>query len=226
MLIAETLSLIALDPLSGQTRAKLAALHDQRLLACALLMELAVQTRIGLRHGVVVVLDTLPSRHPLLTATLRSISRASGQLSPHAAIEQAARELPQLRDDLLDALVRRDILHPPKRAFGFFGRRNYPVRSTQAQSEGLEVLRRAALGLDTSLTALAMLALGSATGAIDQLLTFDEAEAAKSRLRQLRDEIREQLAQSDEQLDEIYAIALLEALELATEAKLSEDAMA
>ena len=53
MLIAETLSLIALDPLTGQTRPKLAPLHDQHILACALLMELAVQTRIGLRNGVV-----------------------------------------------------------------------------------------------------------------------------------------------------------------------------
>ena len=223
MLFAETLSLIALDPLSGQTRPKLAPLHDQRMLACALLMELAVQTRIGLRNGVVVVLDTLPSRHPLLTAALRSVVRASGQLSPQSAIEHTARELPQLRDDLLDALVRRDILHTPKRSFGFFGRRNYPVRSNQAQIGCLEELRRAAVGIDTSLSALAMLALGSATGAIDQLLTFDEAESAKARLRQLREEIRDQLADSDEQLDEIYAIALLEALELAMEARIARE---
>ena len=67
-----------------------------------------------------------------------------------------------------------------------------------------------------------MLALGSATGAIDQLLTFEEAQSAKARLQQLREEIRDQLAESDEQLDEIYAIALLEALELAMEARIAQ----
>jgi hypothetical protein len=221
VLIAETLSLIALEPASGQTRGKLAVLHAQPLLACALLMELAVQTRIGLRNEVVVVLDTLPSRHPLLTTCLKALTRYSGHLSPQAAIELAAKALPQLREDLLDALVRRDILHPPKRAFGLFGRRNYAVRSSQAQAEGLQELKRAATGENTSLAALAMLGLGTASGAIEHLLTFEESEAAKARQRQLRDEIREQLEQNEELSDDLYAVALLEALELALEQRLA-----
>jgi hypothetical protein len=222
MLIAETLCLIALDPLTGQLRPKLQQLHDRRVLSCAVLMELAVQNRIGLRQQVLVVLDTLPSRHPLLTACLRSLTRVSGHLRPADSIRHTAEELPQLREDLLDALVRRDILHAPKRLFGLFGRKNYPVRSNQAQSEGLQQLKRAATGEDTSLAALAMLAISIATSTIDQLFTFDEAETAKARFRELREEIREQLEQSEEQLDEIYAVALLEALGLALEESLSK----
>jgi hypothetical protein len=222
MLIAETLCLIALDPSTGQPRPKLQQLHDRRVLSCALLMELAVQNRIGLRQQVVVVLDTLPSRHPLLTACLKSIAQVSGHLRPADSIQHTARELPQLREDLLDALVRRDILHAPKRLFGIFASKNYPVRSNQAQSEGLIQFKRAASGEDTSLAALAMLAISIATGSIDQLFTFDEAETAKARFRELREEIREQLAQSEEQLDEIYAVALLEALGLALEESLGK----
>lgn len=215
MLIVEALALIALDAKSGEVRSKLAQVHDQRVLAAGLLMELAVQTRLGLRKKVVVVLDTLPSRHPLLTACLRIIRDASGQLSASQAITLTAAQLPHLRTDLLDGLVRRDILHEPRRTFGLFGRRLYPVRSQQAQGEGLATLRRAASGEGTSLQDLALLSLGCATGAIVQLLLQEEAEAAAARMLLLREEIQAELAESEEQMDEYYSIALLEGLELA-----------
>lgn len=215
MLIVEALALIALDAKSGEVHSKLAQVHDQRVLAAGLLMELAVQTRLGLRRKVVVVLDTLPSRHPLLTACLRIIRDTAGQLSAGEAIALTAAQLPHLRTNLLDGLVRRDILHEPHRSFGLFGSRRYPVRSQQAQGEGLATLRRAASGEGTTLQDLALLSLGCATGAIVQLLLDEEAKAASARMQLLREEIHAELAESEEQIDEYYSIALLEALEVA-----------
>lgn len=221
MLIAESLCLVALDPLSGQTRQNLQQLLSQSVLATAVLMELAVQNRIGLRNDVVVILDNLPSRHPLLTVCLKLISEISGQLSAAQAIVHTCKTLPKLDVDLLDGLVRRDILHAPKGAWLWLRSKNFPVRSMQAQNEAIERVRLAITGEDTSFSALAVLSLACATRVIDPLFTFDEAESAKARFREMRDEIREQLAHESEHLDEFYAVSLLDALALALEHHLS-----
>ena len=221
MLIAETLCLVALDPLSGQSRTNLQLLHSQPVLATAVLMELAVQNRIGLRNDVVVLLDNLPSRHPLLTVCLKLISQVSGQLSAAQAIQHTCKILPQLDSDLLEGLVRRDILHPPKGAWLWLRSKNFPVRSIQAQNEAIERTRTAVTGEDTSFSALAVLNLACATRVVDQLFTFDEAESAKARFREMREEIREQLAHETEHLDDFYAVSVLEALALALEHRLN-----
>lgn len=221
MLIAESLCLVALEPLSGQSRSNLQQLLSQPVLATAVLMELAVQNRLGLRNDVVVLLDSLPSRHPLLTVCLKLVAQVSGQLTAPQAIVHTCKMLPRLDSDLLEGLVRRDILHPPKAAWLWVRSKNFPVRSIQAQNEAIERVRTAITGEDTSFAALAMLNLACATRVVDQLFTFDEAESAKARFREMREEIREQLAQETEQLDDFYAVALLEGLALALEHHLS-----
>jgi hypothetical protein len=213
MLIAETLALIALDTASGRTKERFARAHYQFTLANALLMELATQMRLGLRGDRVVVLDNLPSRHMLLTSCLKTARAHSGLLSPRAMVERVARELPQLRDDLLDALVRRDILHPPVRAFKLFGAKRYAVRSTQAQNEGFDEIRRCAIGENSKLHGIALLSLSAASGVLDQLLTHNEVEDAKARLRTLHEEIAAELANDDGlELGELHSIALMERL--------------
>jgi hypothetical protein len=220
MLLAEILALIAVEPLNGETRAKLSMLHRQDVLTSALLMELAAQSRVGMKDRHVVVLDTLPSRHPLLTACLRLVAKHSGLLSAEQMITRLASELPALREDLLDGLVRRDILHPPTRKYRLFGTKFYPLRSTQAQNECLKRFSDAAVGVDSSMSGLALLALACATLAADHLLTFDDAESAKARLRELREEISSALATDAAPGDEVYATALLEAVDLAIRQRL------
>jgi hypothetical protein len=212
MLIAETLALVALDPLTGETRGKLSKAHSQTALACGLLIELATQMRLGLRGDVVVILDNLPSRHPLLTACLKVARRYSGLLSPEQLMQKVSSDLPRLRDDLLDALYRRDILHPPKRKFWLFGTKRYLIRSTQAQNEGLEAIKKCANGENSKLNGIALLGLACATGVIDHLLVHDEAEEAKARLRLLHDEISIELDVHNEELGELHSIALMERL--------------
>jgi hypothetical protein len=212
MLIAETMVLLALETASGEVRPALKALHDKRLLVCALMMELAVQTRIGLRQHRVVVLDRLPSRHPLVTAALQALISVSGQLQMEPAISHVEKAVPGLLDDVTEGLVRRDWLHPAKRRYKFFGKKLYAVRSTQAQGEALDVIKRAVRGEDNSLRALALLVLITATGAIDQLFVPEEAAEARTRLTHLTEEINEQLAGEYEQDDQILAIALIATL--------------
>lgn len=219
MLIAETLALVALDPASGKVRAKLARAQHQDALAVALLIELATQMRLGLRGEVVVILDNLPSRHPLLTACLKIARAHSGMLTPKLLLHKVSSKLPRLREDLLDALVRRDILHPSKRRFWIFGKKTYPVRSSQAQNEGLIEIKRCANGENSKLHGIALLGLVCATGIVDQLLTYEEAEDAKSRLRLLQEEIAAELSANNAMIDsdeivELHSIALMEQLYL------------
>jgi Golgi phosphoprotein 3 (GPP34) len=209
MLIAETFALIALETATGEVREPLKQLHQQRFLAAALLMELAVQTRVGIHLGRVVVLDQLPSRHPLLTASLRSLISVSGQLNASQAIVHIEKDLRGLLDDVLEGLVRRDWLHPARRRYRFFGKKLFAVRSTQAQGEALDGLKHAVKGEDNSLRALAMLALAAASGVLDQLFLPEEAQEARTRLLQLREEIGEQLAIETVLDDQLLAIAML-----------------
>jgi Golgi phosphoprotein 3 (GPP34) len=220
MLLAEVLALIAVEPANGETRPKLAMLHRQDVLTSALLMELAAQSRVGLKDRLVVVLDTLPSRHPLLTASLRLVAKHSGQLTADQMIARLASDLPALREDLLDGLVRRDILHPPNRKYRLFGTKFYPLRSTQAQNECLKRFSDAAVGVDASMSGLALLALACSTRAADHLLTFENSESAKARLRELREEISAALSADSTPGDEVFANALLEAVDLALQQRL------
>lgn len=210
MLIAEHLALVALDPVSGLARNNLKRAHEQRFLAACLLMELGVQTRLGARGDVVVVLDTLPSRHPLLTRSLRIIRDASGRLEAVDAIKRIAQGIPRLREELLDALVRRDILHAPRKLhFNLWGIRCYPVRSMQAQNEAMDQLHQAAVGNRNDLRSLAMMLLAHASGLAHQLLTAPESQEASSRVELLMQEIELELEHNAELLDEQYSIQLM-----------------
>ncbi len=220
MLIAEMLSLIAIEPTSGKTQPRLKALHQPKVLVAALVTELAAQLRVGLNQGRVVVLDQLPSRHPLLTMCLRQLSTSGGRWDVAQTVNKLASAMSGVRNDLLEGLVRRDVLHPAIRKYKIFGEKYFPVRSSQAQNEGLQMMHRAALGEETSMVSLGTLGIGVASGALDRLLPFDEAESAKARLRSLREEINAELEQArastdrNDHLDELYAISLMSELEI------------
>lgn len=210
MLIAEHLALVALEPTIGLARRSLRQVHDQGFLAACLLMELAVQTRLGARGEVLVVLDSLPSRHPLLTRTLKVVRESSGLLEAEQAIKLVAARIPHLRNELLEALERRDLLHPSRRRyFGLFGERMFPVRSMQAQNEALDRLHRAAVGAQNDLHGLAMLFLCHVSGLNHRLLTAEEAEEARARIELMRAEIALELQHNAELLDEQYSIQLM-----------------
>lgn len=224
MLLAEHLALIALDPAGGLARPGCRAALSRALVSAALLTELAVQTRLGLRGGRVIVLDELPSRHRLLTETLHAIRRADGQLDCREAIGYIGRQVRGLPWEVLEGLVRRDILHTVERRWWWFGERRYRVRSLQAQNEALEALHEAAVGRRNSLEAVAMLALALGSGMVRALLTAEEHAEADARMQLLLSEIDQELASNAELLDTHYSIALMTGIGTAVGALLKEEA--
>lgn len=223
MLLAEHLCLIALEPASGLPRKGCAAALSRPMLCAALLTELAVQTRLGLRDGRVILLDELPSRHLLLTESLRAIREVNGKLDPADAIRYIGRRVGGLPWEVLDGLVRRDILHAVERRWWWFGPRRYRVRSLQAQNEALEALHEAAVGRRNSLEAVAMLALALGAGVTRALLTPIEHAEAQARMDLLMTEIEQELASNAELLDTHYSIALMTGIRTALGALLQED---
>lgn len=224
MLLAEHLALIALDPAGGLARPGCRDALSRTLVSASLLTELAVQTRLGLRAGRVIVLDELPSRHRLLTETLQAIRRADGQLDCRTAIGYIGRRVRGLPWEVLEGLVRRDILHTVERSWWFFGERRYRVRSLQAQNEALEALHEAAVGRRNSLEAVAMLALALGSGMVRALLTAEEHAEADARMQLLLSEIDQELASNAELLDTHYSIALMTGIGTAVGALLKEEA--
>lgn len=223
MLLAEHLSLIALEPAGGLARPGCAVALSKTLVSAALLTELAVQTRLGLSGGRVVVLDELPSRHLLLTETLHAIRRANGRLSCSEAIRYIGRQVPGLPWEVLEGLVRRDILHTVERRWWIFGERRYRVRSLQAQNEALEALHEAAVGRRNSLESVAMLALALGSGMVRALLTAEEHAEAEARMHLLLGEIEQELVTNTELLDTHYSIALMTGIRTAVSALLQKD---
>lgn len=224
MLLAEHLCLIALEPASGLPRAGCRAALSRPLICAALLIELAVQTRLGLRDGRVILLDELPSRHLLLTESLHAIRRVSGKLDALQAIRYIGRQVRGLPWEVLDGLVRRDVLHACERRWWWVGERRYRVRSLQAQNEALEALHEAAVGRRNSLEAVAMLALALGSGIARALLTPQEHAEADARMTLLMSEIAQELASNAELLDTHYSIALMTGIGTAVGALLKEEA--
>jgi adenylate kinase len=224
MLLAEHLALIALEPAGGLARPGCAAALSRPLISAALLTELAVQTRLGQRGGRVIVLDDLPSRHLLLTETLHAIRRVDGRLDCHQAIRYIGRQVRGLPWEVLEGLVRRDVLHACERRWRVFGERHYRVRSLQAQNEALEALHEAAVGRRNSLEAVAMLALALGSGLVRALLTTAEHAEADARMQLLLSEIGQELASNAELLDTHYSIALMTGIGTAVGALLKEEA--
>lgn len=223
MLLAEHLTLVALEPTSGLARPGCSAVLARDLASAALLTELAVQSRLGSRAGRVIVLDDLPSRHRLLTEALHAIRRVDGRLNAAQAIRYTGRAVRGLPWELLDGLVRRDILHSCERRWRWFGGRRYRVRSRQAQNEALEALHEAAVGRRNSLEAVAMLALALSSGLVRALLTEAEHAEADARMTLLLSEIEQELSANAELLDTHYSIALMTGIGTAIRAMLQED---
>lgn len=176
MLLAERLALLLLDPHSGTLRPH-GALDAASLLAAALLADLVLAERVRARTGRLQCDGAMPLAHPLLMRAQQALG--DRPLPPAQALDRV-RRLPALDVQVLDALVRRDVLHRP---VGWTllarGARRYPLRSQQAHARVRDRFLRAAAAPDAE--ALALLLLADAAGLSLQL----DAAAHGATLRHL-----------------------------------------
>ena len=181
MLLAERLALLLLDPRRGSVQAN-SALHLQTLFSAALLADLVLLGRLRARAGHCYMDDALPPAHPLLSELQRLLG--AGPLTASACLARVSHGLPRLRERLLDALARRDLVHrvPRIRLLPRAGLR-YPLRSQQAHAQILADLQHAAR-TTTSGMDYALLILADSAGLL-RVLPADLHSAAYAALGQL-----------------------------------------
>ena len=181
MLLAERLALLLLEPRRGSVPAD-SALHLQTLFGAALLADLVLIGRLRARAGRCHMDDALPLAHPLLSELQRLLG--AGPLSASVCLARTSHGLPRLRERLLDALARRDLVHrvPRIRLLPRAGLR-YPLRSQQAHAQVLTELQHAARNAASSAD-YALLILADSAGLL-RVLPADLHSAAYAALGQL-----------------------------------------
>lgn len=142
MLIAEQLMLLLLDPERGELDVRHDATDPDRLAAAAVLLDLAEQRNLGHRNGQVAYHARFPSGHPLLKVAGEALAAAGPGVPLASALELIETRARPVARALLDGLHRRDLLHRIRRpAWWPWARWKYPLRSSQARNEALDVLR-------------------------------------------------------------------------------------
>lgn len=182
MLLAESLLLLALDPLTGRFKRERAG--DQTVLTAALLLELAALRELVLQDGKLQLLQALPSYH-LLVEDVHQRLRQRPSASPEDTLRRRATAPSGLAQHLLQGLADRDVLHRDgRRRYRLFGPRDYPVRSMQAQRDAHALIERGLTGTSFELKPVAALVLLRRSG-LAGLLALPVEEAIGSRLAQL-----------------------------------------
>lgn len=187
MLLAELFLLSALDPLHGTVRPNRAMSHQPSFLATALLMELAVCRELKRSAGGLMLDHDLPSFHILVDQARAALKRSQRALPPAEAVDLTRHELPNLRENMLEGLAERGILHAGgRRRYWLFGPRRYPLRSKQASDECVQLLEKTASGKDNSLRANAAAILATGSGLATIMLHASESNQLHERVKRLR----------------------------------------
>lgn len=181
MLIAEHLLLLACTPASAPRW------PTTQLLATAVVAELAAMGRLRFIAGLVIAADAFPTSSTVLTDALAVLQRRR-ELSVQHAIDAIAAAHTDLRQVLLDSMVRRGLLELQLERQLFWRRRRYRVPSGSG-SEALDALRRYAVAGDLGdHRGAALYALADLAGLLSGLLDSGELALGRSLLQRLEAE--------------------------------------
>ena len=159
------------------------------VLAGAVLLDLAFAGRIDTDERQLLVLDTTPTRNPILDRVLTRISRSSSTRDTRAWIEKISGEdTDEIRSMALDSLVKRGILEAKDQKFLWvFRSRRYPVIDGRAEREAK--LRVTGVLLSDDIPDprdVAMIGLVDACGILPDVFSEREVDRAGPRIEQLR----------------------------------------
>lgn len=185
MLIAEHLLLLACMS-SGSTSGP----HwpTNPLLATAVVAELAVMGRLRFLAGLLIAPDAHPTSSTVLTDAL-AVLRRRRELSVQHAIDAVTRSHTDLRQELLDSMVRRDLLEVRReRLLLLWQRRSYRT-APQAARGALDPLQGYAVGGDLAdHRGAALFALADLAGLLAGLLDSGTISLGRDLLQRLEAE--------------------------------------
>lgn len=146
MLIAEHLLLLACMPAASTSRPRWPA---NSLLGTAVVAELAVMGRLRFLAGLLIAPDAHPTSSTVLTDALAVLQRRR-ELSVQHAIDAVTGAHTDLRQELLDSMVRRDLLEVRRKRDLLFWQRRCYQPAARAAHGALDPLRRYAVSGDLS----------------------------------------------------------------------------
>jgi hypothetical protein len=184
---AEEIMLLVLDDETGT----IAPLGDYALnatLGGAVLMDLALRSKIDNDLESLVVVDDSPTGEEILDAVLAKVAASEQVLSPEAWVAEISRDGPEIRRKALDRLVERGILEMvDQKILWVFETRRYPVIDNREEQE---VKRRL---LDVILSDqipdprdVVLICLADACSLFELILSGRELDSAEPRIAQIR----------------------------------------
>ncbi|MBO0876915.1 MAG: GPP34 family phosphoprotein [Pseudonocardia sp.] len=181
-LIAEQLLLLAYRP-DGTARGK--GIELDMGLGGALLTELALSGHVELGEREVRAIGGRPRpEHPVLATALAEIEVKARR--PTACVTRLSRGA---RRELLAGLVERGVLtEEPRRVFGLFPGRRFPIADPAPREEALGRLRAAVVeGARPDRRTAALAGLIHAVGLVRRVFPDDDQRAVKTRLKEIAD---------------------------------------
>lgn len=180
LLLSEELLLAAFVPEKGRASAHSGGALDFGL-AGGVVMELVLREAVQLDGKKLVAVDHRPQRDDVLDSALVRIRSSHRPRDPRHWVAQLGRA--HLKDQLLQRLIARGVLGAQEqRVLGLFRTTRYDLLDPAPRAEVLGRLERALLGeieLDARLTSL--VALVSACGLVDRIVTGDRRREARAR---------------------------------------------
>lgn len=168
VLIAEQLMLLSIDPARGVIQTSRNHVDIEVLAAAALLLDLAEQKRLRFNADFVAIDTHLPVSHVLLTTAAHAIGDQGLRID--AALDLLVARMAPISRQLLDGLVRRDLLHRVRASWWPGSGYRYPLRSLQARNEASTELMAATGTGSPTLRATGLLLLVDLAGCLANVL--------------------------------------------------------
>jgi golgi phosphoprotein 3 len=184
---AEELLLLSHDATSGHFRPQIPTPLLNTALAGAALMELAIRDRIDTDLESLTVIDRTPTNDPVLDKVLTEIAAHPGDHTAGQWLDHLRAIGPAIRDIAIARLVARGILRQQDgRLLWVFGVRRYPVMDAQPLQE-VEQRITALLQSDDipDPRDIVIIGLADATGLLQQVLSHEQYEKSRVRIRQI-----------------------------------------
>lgn len=184
--LAEELLLLALQDEKGTVLASAADSLPYGL-AGALLMELALRSRIQFDQKNLAAVDLTTIGDDLLDEALEIIGQSKRNRNPQYWVTSLSTRIKNLQGRLQDRLVQKGILkHEEHRVLGIFRTQRYPAEDTAVEQSIKDRLRSTVFaGAPLEPHFAALISLVSACGLIDEIFSREERKRARQRIKEI-----------------------------------------
>ena len=211
---AEEVMLLVLDDESGRI-APIGSYALNLTLAGAVLMDLALRSRIDADSDKIAVIDPSPTGEEILDPTLALLAASPASHDARYWVEEVSGAGEEIKEKALEHLVRRGILEVvDQKILWVFETRRYPMIDTREEQEVRQRILNVVLGeITPEPRDVVLICLADACSIFESILSLDQLERVAGRIADIRqlNLIGEAVATAVEQLRLQIALAIARA---------------